>query len=129
MAKKGYKDYVLSALPGTRQELRAKTGLGTMTIHRWTSDLHAAGEIHISGWVRPAKGPFSPVFALGQRHDAKCRLKHMDDAEKCERYRDKLKREDKWPEVKAKHAAMRRAKRAVKNSKAKPITWLSALGL
>lgn len=129
MAKKGYKDYVLSALPGTRQEIRTKTDLGAMTIHRWTTQMHEAGEIHIKGWHRPPKGQFTPIFALGKRHDAKCRLQYMDTAETCARYRDKLKRDDKWVEVKVRHAAMARARRAVLNSKSKPITWLSALGL
>lgn len=129
MAKKGYKDYVLSALPGTRQDLRAKTGLGAMTIHRWTTLMHAAGEIHIKGWHRPVKGEFTAIYAVGSRADAKCRLQYMDDAEKSERYRNKLKRDDRWTEVKVRYASRARVKRAVLNAKSKPITWLSALGL
>lgn len=92
------RDMVLAALPGSRMELMAKTGLSKSTISRWVTDLHAAGLIHIIKWRRPEKGPFMPIYADGAGKDAKCKLKYFTNAQKSTRYRTKAHITGEWAE-------------------------------
>ncbi len=128
--KRAYRDYVLSAMPGTRQEIREKTGLSVMTIHRWTTAMHQDGDVHISGWHRPSKGLFTAIYSAGPGKDAACRLKHFTEAQKSRRYRRKMKseRKDDWLDAKERYAAAERMKRDLARQKVKaPQTWLSSL--
>lgn len=131
MPKPGYKNYLMSAMPGTRQELRAKTGLGATTITRWIKTLHELGEIHISGWHRPAKGvPVARYSAgpAGLQGEAKCRIRPMSAAQVSKRYRQRIEREDpdRWDVRLAMQANYARERRASKRPKEKQ-QWFSAL--
>lgn len=64
--KRAYRDVVKKAMPGTQGEIRARTGLGVGTISRWANDLHAAGEVYVKRWDKPALGPAMPVYARGR---------------------------------------------------------------
>ena len=92
------RDMVAAALPGCREQLIAKTGLAKGTVWRWIKALHAAGEVHIVNWKRPAKGPFMPVYAAGPGTDAACKLKHFTAAQKAKRYRGKSINAGTWAE-------------------------------
>lgn len=62
---------ILAALPGTRPEIGQRTGLVKSAVFCRLRDLHAAGQVHIAGWV-PAErgGPAAPVYAAGPGLDA-----------------------------------------------------------
>lgn len=92
------RDMVQAALPGSRMDLMAKTGLSKGTVCRWVKTLHTAGLIHITKWKRPAKGPFMPIYAEGAGVDAVCKLKHFTTAEKATRYRGKARNNGTWAE-------------------------------
>lgn len=92
------RDMVIAALPGSRMQVMAKTGLSKGTVCRWIKDLHAGGLVHIVNWKRPAKGPFMPIYAAGAGVDAVCKLKHFTTAEKATRYRGKARNNGTWAE-------------------------------
>lgn len=123
MTRDAYRKRVLDAMPGTRKELQAKTGLAVMTIHHWTTQAHADGDCHISGWHRPSKGPFAPRFSAGPGKDAVCKLQVMTDHERCARYQKRLMDSGEWAVRQDRVNARRRANNAEK----KTTTWFSAL--
>lgn len=54
---------------------------------------HRQGLTHIAEWRRSPVGPMSPVYAWGSGKDAP-KPKPLTDAEKCKRYRTRMKQEE-----------------------------------
>lgn len=70
------------------------TKIGTKS---WAFDTlkipHRQGLTHIASWRRSPSGPMSPVYRWGAGKDAP-KPKPLTDAQKCKRYRKKMKTED-----------------------------------
>lgn len=111
---------VLAAMPGTRPEIEAKTGLGAATVWRWVKDLHGPDEgrgreCHIGRWRHcETGGRPMPVYVAGPGRDAPCRLTPATDAERASRYRERLRRSGEWEDKKARMRARYWAKRPPK---------------
>lgn len=70
---------VLAALPGTRAQLQAKTGLTEHTVQKHLRRLRLDQQAHIGGWVRAPEGVYGchwiAVYHAGPGPDAPCRFK------------------------------------------------------
>src|SRR5690625_2951187 len=94
--KRRYRTVVLSALPATSRDIHNQTGLSRVTIWRWITDLHRAGEIHIESWVRGGTpGPWLPVYAPGEGRDAR-KPAPKTDAQVSRAYRARARRSGEW---------------------------------
>jgi hypothetical protein len=86
---------VLSALPGSIQEIRASTGLGLVTVWRWINDLVASEEAHLYRFtVHPHGGPLIAIYKAGPApagHKPK-KPRLTTDLERVHRYRKKARR-------------------------------------
>lgn len=118
-----YKQVVLDAMPGTRKQIREKTGLPIMTVFHWTTATHAAGDAHISGWHRPPKGQFAPIFSAGAGQDKPCELQYLGNVKVSQQYRARLRKSGEWVERQARFNARRRADTAAKTVN----PWFGAL--
>lgn len=80
---------VQAYLPGTRGQIVAGTGLSKMQVQHRLRIMHAAGEVHIGGYVRAlgTSGRFSPVFHDGPGTDVECRLKKQNNKIYSKRWR------------------------------------------
>lgn len=58
---------------------------------RILKNMHTAGKIHVVGWTRQARGPYTPVYTWGPGRDAK-KPEQMSDSERSRRYRQSLRR-------------------------------------
>jgi len=99
---------VLAALPGSNAEVRAKTGLGLATVHRWLEDLLARQEIHLHHKeVSPHGGPLISVFHPGPAPAGfKPKLPRLPtDRQRSAAYRKRLRQTGDWEDVKAKRRA------------------------
>lgn len=108
----GYRNRVLCALPATRPEIEAKTGVSKNSVWRWVQELHAAGECHIGAWRRPARGKYMPVYVAGPGKDKPCPFKPLTEAQKSKRHRRKARADGRWDERLAKMRARYWADRA-----------------
>lgn len=108
MSKRAYREVVLSALPGSSADVRAKTGLGLATVSRWLTDLRNSGEIHLHHKeVSPHGGPLISVFYPGPAPAGfKPKIpKILDDISRTRRYRRKARKSGAWEDIKAKRRA------------------------
>lgn len=121
-SKRAYRGVVLSALPGSNADVRAKTGLGLATVSRWLNDLLKAEEIHLHHMeVSPTGGPLISVFHPGPAPAGfKPKIPKLPtDTERTARYRRNARKSGAWEDIKAK----RRAKyHANKKPKRDPLT-------
>ncbi len=106
MPRRDYRALVLAAMPGTSTELMDKTGLSRTTVWRWSNDLHAAGECHISAWTRvEGGGPFMPTYSPGPGKDVRCFLKAYTEMQKSRRFRARARRDGRWEDIQARQRA------------------------
>ena len=124
---------VEAALPGTVLQIVAKTGLVESTVRRWLVRLRADGKAHISKRLRNVGGS-TPVWIAGPGEDAPPIVPYTS-AQYSKRFRRRVKKaiakavetgvEDKrYANKISKHIAGQ----TVAQTRAKPNTWLSALG-
>jgi hypothetical protein len=101
-------DHIQEAMPGTVDELVAKSGWSVHTVRRWLARARAAGTSHIVDWRRPnGTGNFIAVHGVGPGDDVPCTLKPLtasDDWQlRIKRYgRELLRRQER-----ARHYALR----------------------
>lgn len=78
--------------PGNLPQLEARTKLGKTTVWRWVTDMHEAGEVHITLWTRTRDGgPFKATYSAGPGVDAPCNIKPYSEAQKSKRFYKKVK--------------------------------------
>ena len=94
----GYRKQIEAAMPGTKEQICAKSGMTPVTVCGWIRVMRMEKVCHITGWCRTEGkgGRFKAIYALGVGVDAYCCLKAATDAENCKRYRKKM---SKNPEV------------------------------
>lgn len=81
----------LATRPQENKELVVTVGRDKASIWRNIQRMRQEKQVHIAKWKRqPLGGPPSPVFALGDRPDAK-RPKPMTKAAQCRAFRRRLK--------------------------------------
>jgi len=86
-------DAVLSAMPATRAEIIARTGLTKGSVQNAVEKLHAARWCHVSGWRREKRnntGAFVQRLSAGAGKDRACKLQPLTQKE-----RDDLRQERK----------------------------------
>lgn len=94
--KHRYREVVRDALPGNWRDIHQRTGLGRTTIWRWLTHLHAAGDIHISGWqAGGTPGTWLPRYAVGAGQDAP-KPEPLTEAEKSRAYRQRARQSGEW---------------------------------
>lgn len=88
----GYRKQVEAALPGTSEDIVARSGVMVSTVVRWIRIMRDAGECHIIGWRRTkgTGGAIKAVYAAGPGVDARCRLKRLPGALYNKRHRAKV---------------------------------------
>lgn len=99
---------VLEAMPGSRDEIIAATGLGLATVWRWVEDLVASNEAHLHRYkVSPSGGPLIAIYHPGPARKghipAKPRL--STDLERTRKYRRNARKSGAWEDIKAKSRA------------------------
>lgn len=113
---------VLAALPGTLGEISARAGVEKSTVIRWLRIMRDAKEIHVSSWKRSeAQGPIMRVYSLGAGKDAQ-RLRRLPDTTYSRRWRETHVEEREL------YNQRRNARAWADKARAKPQSWLSALG-
>ena len=113
-AKRANRARVLEAMPGTRAQIRERTGLGVATVSRWCEDLRARGEAHVGGWwVHPTGGPAAEVFHPGRGTTPK-RPKLSTDRQRVRAYRRRMRASGDWEDVKARRRAEYHARKPVR---------------
>lgn len=125
-------ELILKALPATRLEVQLKTGMGKSTVQAIIERLHEQRWIHVCGWERILKngtGRFVMRYKAGQGADKPCKLEPMSRTELEKRRRKKLLKTGEIEERNKRNLMRYYEKRAKKKSKARPQTWLSALGV
>jgi len=125
-------EMILKAMPATRLEIQLQTRMGKSTVQHIIERLHERGWIHICGWERILKngtGKFVMRYKAGQGIDKPCKLEPMPRAELETRRRKKLIKTGEIEERNKRNLMRYYEKRAKEKSKAKPQTWLSALGV
>lgn len=125
-------EIILKAMPATRLEIQLQTRMGKSTVQHIIERLHERGWIHICGWERILKngtGRFVMRYKAGQGTDKPCKLEPMSRAEIELRRRKKLVKNGEIEERNKRNLMRYYEKRAKEKSKAKPQTWLSALGV
>ena len=73
-------DAVLAAMPATRAEIIAKTGLTKGSVQNAVEKLHAARWCHVSGWRREKRnntGTFVQRLSAGPGKDKPCTLQPL----------------------------------------------------
>lgn len=106
-----WRQAILDAMPAATPEIAHVIGAHRNVVNRWTARLHAAGEIHITGWVRWQGGPL-PIYTAGPGVDVVCLLRPYTAQQNYNRFKRKARANGYWEEVKAKlrgRAAARRA--------------------
>lgn len=77
------KAHILQAMPGTHNELVAKSGWTYETVRRWLKVLRRDSLVHIGDWARPnGSGHFQRIYHAGPGPDVPCTLTPLTDSEK-----------------------------------------------
>lgn len=115
--KHRYRDVVRDALPGTWRDIHQRTGLGRTTIWRWLTHLHAAGDIHIAGWLPGGTpGTWLARYAVGAGRDVP-KPTPLTEAQKSRAYRARARRDGDWQE----RLARQRARYWTRRARADPL--------
>lgn len=64
MGRPSKRDDVISALPGTRNQIAKRLSISAMSVGRWITALSEEGLIYVVTHRVPKCGPKMPVFAL-----------------------------------------------------------------
>jgi hypothetical protein len=122
---KSAREQILASLPGTRADVRRKSGLHRATVLRWMARLHEEEKaIHIARWKpHPIRGPAMAVFAAGSQPDVECALPKLTKHEVYERFRARIKRDGRIDVLRAKDRNKYWKKKAV----SAPRPWFAAL--
>ncbi len=123
-------------LPATYLKLDRKTDLSYGKVRYRIEWMRDNDMCHIGSWERPEmQGPFLPVFHAGPGEDVPCNLEKHPHSVYEKRYKKRVARaiakaEKGGPEDwrYAKHITLNIADKAVRETRAKPNTWFSALG-
>ena len=76
-------------LPMSGEEIAKRAHVGVRTFgNSYQQQLLASGLIHISGWRRSARGPYTPLFSFGPGEPAP-KPQRLTDAEICKRWKEK----------------------------------------
>jgi hypothetical protein len=124
MSRPSHQQLVIDAMPGTTLEITEAAGVQQGTVVRWVRIMRAAGECHISGWIRsPAGegGPIKAIYALGAGEDAKCKLRALTNKDYSRRYRRKAKEEGRYEFIQAKKRADYYSKKAARLGTSGPL--------
>lgn len=121
MPRASHQQLVIDAMPGTTMEIAEAAGVQQGTVVRWVRIMRAAGECHISKWVRTIGGPIKAIYAHGPGQDAKCKLRALTDREYSRRYRRKAKEEGRYEFIQAKKRADYYSKKAAKLGTSDPL--------
>lgn len=124
MPRPSHQQFVIDAMPGTTMEISAAAGVLPGTVVRWVRIMRAAGECHISGWVRSPSGeggPIKAVYAHGPGKDAKCNLRALTDKEYSRRFRRKAREEGRMEFIQAKKRAIYYSNKAAKLGTSDPL--------
>jgi hypothetical protein len=125
-AKDGLRDRIKALLPGESMAIAAKLGENPHNVQVWIRKMRNARQVYVSKWRRPdGKGRHIATYALGDKPDAQCKLARKSREAIWKSYRAKLIRSGEIEIVRARQLARYYADRA----KAKPNTWLGALGV
>lgn len=101
----------LTKKPATPGQLAKRAKLGRTTVFNWLSEMSdhadpAKREAHIIKWQFPKRGgKLVATYAIGPGEHAPCELVPLTEAEKSERYRQNLRKEEAKDE-KARAAAL-----------------------
>lgn len=78
-------EMMLRAMPGTLNEIAARTGIPKTTVKKWTSTLRAIGWAHVPKWRRcDGPGKIQPVITGGPGRNVPCNLEALTPSE-CQR--------------------------------------------
>ncbi len=104
---------VRDAMPGTQQDIHAKTGVSLAAISRWCEYLHDCEDAHIGGWQRSAKyhGVFMAVYHPGPGADVKCPYKPRTQRDRDRDSRRTRRKSGEWEDRKARERAYYWAKK------------------
>lgn len=115
---------ILGAMPGTRTEIIARSGLSKDTIARVIPIVHDGEQSHIGEWLpHPVGGPSMAVFYTGPGVDAIDDLPRMTHKELSARYEKSIRGTEKHDRRNAKS----RSRHWEKKAAAARHTWASAL--
>jgi len=111
--KRRYREVVRDALPATARDIHNQTGLSRVTIWRWLTDLHRAGEIHIARWVAGGTpGVWLPEYVPGSGRDA-AKPAPKGNAHAVTKYRRRARQDGRWEEYLRRERAKYWARRKV----------------
>lgn len=126
------KPLVAAALPGTVVDIIAKSGLVESTVRRHLCTLRDEGKAHIKK-RRRAGGRSSPVWVEGPGKDAPIPAP-LGNAGWCRRHRKRVRKAIAKAQAGGKedpryirHIRLKQVDAKVKQAKAEPQTWISAL--
>lgn len=71
---RGFRESVLSAMPGGTESIVRATGLSAATVKHWIRDAYNAGDCHITKWRR-VRGTWTATYSAGAGQDAKCEVR------------------------------------------------------
>jgi len=63
------RELVLSGLPGTRAQIKRKSGASSSSVGKWLAILRAEGSVHVGKWQRSKHGAKKPIFFAGAGED------------------------------------------------------------
>lgn len=126
---------ILNALPGTYSKIAYRTKLTDPQVRHRIDWMRERDMCHIGGWDRAEyQGSFSPIFHAGPGEDVPCKLVRRTDSEVERRYWKRVKKAIKKAEAGgkvddryARHIALHKASKTIKQARKKPHNPFSAL--
>lgn len=98
---------ILQSMPGSVDQLAAKSGYHRDTVTRWLRKLRAENASHITGWLRPnGSGHFIPVHGAGPSADVECTLKPLTASEDWQKRKAKYGMQMLRRQERARHWAL-----------------------
>ena len=102
-ARRANRAKVLAAMPGSRDEIVATTGLGLTTVWRWVECLVESGEAHVARYKAPDKaGPAIAIYRAGPalKGPVPPKPKTASIQERSAKYRRNAQRSGAWEDTK-----------------------------
>lgn len=112
---------ILAAMPATAAQIRAKTGLGEITVFTHIAEMRAV--VNDRGWqplcfirsyrrtLGGKQGPFMPVYERGPGKDQPCKLLPRDEHERRKRWKQGLVRDGRQEEIAERHRERQRVRK------------------